>query len=50
MKVLVLDDNYYDFLHILSVYGAREGVEFIGVATAKEAENLLTQEKLSKTY
>ena len=45
MKVLVLDDNYKDFLHILSVYGAREGVEFLGVATTQKAKNLLMQEK-----
>jgi DNA-binding response OmpR family regulator len=45
MKVLVLDDNHGDFLHILNVYGAREEVEFHGVATATEAKNLLLQEK-----
>ena len=45
MRVLVLDDSFKDFLYILETYGARDGVEFRGVATAAEAENLLRQEK-----
>ena len=44
MKVLVFDDNHADFLHILSLYGTKEGIEFVGAETAKEAEDLLKGE------
>jgi DNA-binding NtrC family response regulator len=44
MRVLILDDNFSMFLNLVLIYGDMLGVEFVAVATPKEAEALLQKQ------